>query len=296
MEKITDADKSKKQLIEELEQLRLQIKKLEPEVNGKKDSDERYKQIVISTQDAIILFDITTKQIIDINKAAENMYGYSRQEFLKLTYNDITAEQAVSDKSIKELESKKSMRVSVRYHKRKDGTLFPVEISGSFIPLYTGQKAACGIIRDITERNLAEDALRKSESKYRTLIENLPQKIFFKDSDSVYISCNKNYADDLKIKPDEIAGKTDYEFYPKELAEKYRADDKRLIELGKSEAIEEKYLNDGQEFWVHTVKTPVMDESGNIAGILGIFWDITEQKKAELSRENTFSSKRCRTA
>ncbi len=51
------------------------------------------------------------------------------------------------------------------------------------------------------------------ESKYKTLLENLPQKIFLKDTNSVYISCNENYARDLKIKAEDIAGKTDYDFF-----------------------------------------------------------------------------------
>ncbi|UCD55298.1 MAG: PAS domain-containing protein, partial [Candidatus Omnitrophota bacterium] len=76
-------------------------------------------------------------------------------------------------------------------------------------------------------------------------------------------------------------GKTDYDFFPKELSEKYRADDKRIIKSGKSETIEEKYLQDGLETIVNTVKTPITDEQGNVTGILGIFWDITEQKKAQ---------------
>ncbi len=73
-----------------------------------------------------------------------------------------------------------------------------------------------------------------SENKYKLLIENLSQKIFSKDKNSVYVSCNKSYAHDLKIKPDEIVGKTDYDFHTKELAEKYRADDKRVMESGKT--------------------------------------------------------------
>lgn len=131
------------------------------------------------------------------------------------------------------------------------------------------------------ERKRAEEALRKSESKYRTLLEYLPQKIFHKDRHSVYVSCNENYARDLKIKSEEIKGKTDYEFFPKKLAEKYGADDKKIMASGKMENIEEKYIQDGQEIWVHTAKTPVKDEKGNVTGILGIFWDITQRKQAE---------------
>jgi len=137
------------------------------------------------------------------------------------------------------------------------------------------------VLAGIIERKHAERALRASESKYRTLLENIPQKIFLKDRYSVYLSCNINYADDLKIEPQEIVGRTDYEFYPKELAEKYRADDQRIMQSGHTENIEEKYILHGQEVSVQTVKTPVRDDNGNVTGILGIFWDITERKKAE---------------
>jgi len=132
-----------------------------------------------------------------------------------------------------------------------------------------------------SERRKAEEALQAGENKYRTLLENLPQKIFLKDSESVYISCNENYAKDLKVKASEIAGKTDYDFFPKELAEKYRADDRRIMKSGKMEDINEKYIQDGKEVIIHTVKTPVKDEQGNVTGILGIFWDITAHRRAQ---------------
>jgi len=131
------------------------------------------------------------------------------------------------------------------------------------------------------ERRKTIEALARSESKFRTLVENIPKKIFIKDKNSVYLFSNHNYAQDLKIQPEEIVGKTDYDFYAKELAEKYCADDKRIIKTGKTEDIEEKYIENGEERWVHTVKTPYKDAKGNIIGVLGIFRDITEQKNTE---------------
>jgi PAS domain S-box-containing protein len=131
-------------------------------------------------------------------------------------------------------------------------------------------------------KHLQEDEkLRESEKKYRVLVENLPQKIFHKDKNSVYLSCNKNYAHDLKISPEQIIGKTDYDFYSKELAEKYRADDKRVMESGAVETIEERYTQNGKEEIVQTVKAPIKNELGNVIGVLGIFWDITAHKQAE---------------
>ncbi len=142
------------------------------------------------------------------------------------------------------------------------------------------------------ERRKVEDALRESELRYRTLVKNLPQKIFTKDRNSVYISCNEHLASDFGVTPEAMKGKTDYDYFPKELADKYQADDKRIMDSGKAETIEEQYLLGTQLFWVHTIKTPLRDEHGNTVGILGIFNDITDRKKAEQELHDILDSLR----
>jgi two-component system, sensor histidine kinase and response regulator len=133
----------------------------------------------------------------------------------------------------------------------------------------------------LEELKRASAAIAEREAKFRTLVEYLPLGIFMKDRNSVYITCNRNYARDLGSEVETITGKTDFEFYPKESADKYRTDDQRVITKGTIEAYEEKIFAFGQERWVYSTKAPYCDEKGNIVGVIGILEDITERKQAE---------------
>jgi PAS domain S-box-containing protein len=124
-----------------------------------------------------------------------------------------------------------------------------------------------------------------SETHYKSLIESLPHKVFLKDTQSTYIACNENFAHDLHIDSDEIVGKTDYDFFPPEMAEKYQKDDKKTIDSGETKDIKEKYIYGGEERFVHTIKTPLLDSDGHVMGILGIFWDITKEMQIEQTLE-----------
>ncbi len=133
--------------------------------------------------------------------------------------------------------------------------------------------------RALAER--AKEELRQSEAKYRTLVENIPQKIFLKDCNSRYVSVNGRYARDLGLQPDQVPGTEDFAFYPKDLANKYRADDQRIMATGVTEEYDEEYVERGEHRFIHTTKTPVRDVDGRVIGILGVFSDITERRQAE---------------
>ncbi len=131
------------------------------------------------------------------------------------------------------------------------------------------------------KRQKALEEVGATGEKYRILLDHLPQKIFLKDTNSVYTFCNQSYAADLKKKPKEIAGKTDYHFYSTELAEKLVAEDRRILATGSPENREEQFVREGQSIFLHTVKTPVKDEKGEVMGILGVSWDVTDLKHEE---------------
>lgn len=120
-----------------------------------------------------------------------------------------------------------------------------------------------------------------------TLIETLPQHVFFKNRDSVFVSVNKAFAADFRRTPDEFVGKTDFDFFPKELAEKYFADDQRVMELRRPEKIEEVNIVSGKKRYVEVTKAPVLDDDGEVIGLLGIFTDVTERRNTqeELAKE-----------
>src|SRR5208283_720891 len=147
------------------------------------------------------------------------------QELLGLTVFDVTVgvNQTTFEATVARLQEK-GHAIQEALHRRKDGTLYPVEVSLSLVTL--DRPYILVIVRDIT----TIEALRQSEARYKTLVENIPQMIFLKDRNFRFVSVNKKCAKDLGLAPEDCVGKQDYDFFPKELADKYRADDRRIME------------------------------------------------------------------
>ncbi len=245
------------------------------------ESEEKYRELVETIND--IIFKLDENGIISyISPQIEKLTGYTPEEVIGKPFKDYVYPEDLPEivRSFNDL--KKEIVQSSEYRLiNKKGN--PVWIRSSSNPvirngLFLGKH---GIITDISARKRAQEKLLEKEIYYRSIIETLPQKIFLKDRESVYVSCNTSYAKEHKIHPMEISGKTDYDLFTKKLADKYRSDDRKIIEKGETVELEEKYTRDGRDFWVNIVKIPVKDNNGNITGLLGIFWEITEKKQAE---------------
>ena len=136
--------------------------------------------------------------------------------------------------------------------------------------------------RIFEEQRRAEDALRTSEAFFQTLVESLPQRIIRKDLAGRFTFASRNFCAELHRSLEEIRGRTDFDFFPEELARKYQLDDQKVMgDRQILEAVEEHLKPDGSKGFVQVVKTPLIDSKGQVVGVQGIFWDVSEQRRME---------------
>jgi PAS domain S-box-containing protein len=135
----------------------------------------------------------------------------------------------------------------------------------------------------VEEQMVTEKAKSESESRLRTLLQTIPDLIWLKDPDGVYLSCNSMGERLFGAKEADIAGLTDYDFFDRELADSFREYDRKAIATGKPSSKEEwvTFADDGHHALMHIIRTPMQDDKGNVVGVLGIARDITEHKKLE---------------
>jgi len=150
-----------------------------------RDSEERYRRLFEVESDAIVLVDTESGSFVDVNPAAQRLYGYSREEFLRLRHYEVSAEPAVTREAI----ARQIATVALRWHRKKDGSVFPVEISGDYFEAQ-GRKLHVAAIRDISERMRVEIELRQSEERHRLLFENAQDPIFVHDEQARTLAVN----------------------------------------------------------------------------------------------------------
>jgi PAS domain S-box-containing protein len=234
--------------------------------------------------DALFLFEPDSERILDVNLMAQRLSGFSRDDLLQVPVCDLFRSEdpeglerlARSSRDSDPFQSQEGFWV----RHRADGVWVPVNLTVTRLHAGSGTLALI-TARDISERRRTEEALRTSEAKYRSLLENLEQSVFLKDNRLRIIAANRRFCEAVGRPESEILGKTDYTFYPPALAEKYRADDRRVLLEGRRVELEEQNLQKGRMRRVRVIKTPVRDSLDRIVGVLGIFWDVTEQHALE---------------
>ncbi|RJS73217.1 PAS domain S-box protein [ANME-2 cluster archaeon] len=147
--------------------------------------------------------------------------------------------------------------------------------------------AIFNMLEDVTETKddlmLMGERLRQKSEEQKALLSTIPASVYFKDRNGNYIAANKAFADKTGTPVDEIAGKTDYDFFPEKQADAYRAEDQEVMESGEPKyGIEEVVTRaDGEPMWTSTSKSPFFGHDGVVIGMVGITHNITELKNAE---------------
>jgi sigma-B regulation protein RsbU (phosphoserine phosphatase) len=221
------------------------------------------------------------------NAALARIYGYGTPEELIQSLTDISRSLYVQpgrrDEFIRLMQQNDILTGFESEVFRKDGTVIWISENCRAIRDKQGRVHYYeGTVEDITQQRSAEEKLRHSEALYHSLVETLPQNIFRKDLEYRFTFANRQFCRTLGRTLDEIVGKTDFDFFPAELAEKYQRDDRHVLETGQTyETVEEHQPPGGSKIYVHVVKTPLRKSDGELIGLQAIFWDITQQRMAE---------------
>lgn len=243
--------------------------------------------VVRFSDDAI--FSISAEgRINSWNPAAQQIFGYLPAEALEHDFNVLfpADRQADCQQVLNRIRSGEHVRRFEVTAMRRDRQRILVSLTIS--PIYLrahGRIAGASIIaRDITEQKEAEEKLRTSEAFYHSLVENLPQFIFRKDLDLRITFANQLLCQMLGHPLEKVIGKTDYDFFPPDMAAKYQSDDRRVIETGEPfDTVEVNQPPGAQKIYVNVCKTPIRDANAQIIGVQGIFWDITASRQAEIA-------------
>jgi PAS domain S-box-containing protein len=249
---------------------------------GLKDSEEHFRRLFEFSNDAVFIYDFDGK-LIDVNKKASDMLGYSRDELLAIPFLELQAENELgqSKTAFKTSAKTGSLRFESTLQK-KDGTSINVEISSSIVDLKKGVMQS--IVSNITERKEMEKSLRESEEKFRTFMETASDLMFITDAQGHFTYVNDAMAGRLGYAKAELLGTPFTEILDKDSIEMAKIKRQEFADTGE---------NLHQLVWEtkHRRKiigemkaVAIYDADGVFHGIRGIFRDTTERKKVEESQ------------
>ena len=255
-----------------------------------RDSEEWHRVLYESSNDAIMVFATPSFQYVRANPAAVKMFGVtSETEFLSLSPWDISPDrQPDGSPSVSKAHEmiETVLREGSHYfewtHKQLSGKEFPAMVLLTRMEL-AGKTLIQTSVRDVTEHRGAAQALSQKTSLLTGLLDSIPDNVFFKDRAGVYLGCNPQFSRLVARSREEIAGRTDYDLFPKEMAGAARENDLVIMEQ-RQPSHREVWMDDsgGHRVLMDILKAPLYSDKGGVIGIVGVSRDITERKRAEV--------------
>ncbi|MBB2929615.1 EAL domain-containing protein [Paraburkholderia silvatlantica] len=258
-------------------------------VSGMRLRSERFQGLFDAHPVPMYVFDRETLRFLAVNTAAIQQYGYSEEEFLAMTIRDIRPAEDVSrlEQHLTRsdlLTQNVRMMAGIWHHRRRDGSIISADISHHSLT-FLGRDAVFVLADDVTEQIKAEAEAQRSNQMLESVIDNIPQRIFWKDAQSRYLGCNMTFARDAGLSyPEQIIGKSDDDLPWRAYADGMREHDREVIESGLPRInYEDNHTIDGLHRTTLTSKLPLLDGDGRVIGVLGSYSDTTESKRADLA-------------
>ena len=265
-----------------------------------KESEERFRAIFEHAPVGITMLD-ETGRFLQTNPAYQAIVGYSATELQGRTIQQLTHPEDLPGllRLRKDVMAAQSQYYSIeKRNLRKDGEIVWVNVMSARLTNGQNKLGTVATVVDITARKRAEEELAKnhlelqetsrrleqSRNMLGMIIESIPVRIFWKDSDLRYLGCNSLFARDAGFTdPQQLLGKDDFAMGWREHADLYQADDRQVIESRrpKMNYVEPQTTPAGTEIWLKTSKVPLQMQDAEAVGILGAYEDITEFKRAE---------------
>jgi PAS domain S-box-containing protein len=223
-----------------------------------------------------------------VNEAYCRMLGYTREELLGTSFRDLTHPDDVAEDDAFVASVTAGDTDSLERERRylhKDGSIVWVHVRAEVIRDEAGQPIhAVSHLQDVTDRKRSEEALRDSERKLRSIIDNTPAVVYVKGRDYRYQLVNSEFERALGVRGDWIVGRRDEDILPASRVAEVRAKDQLVLDVGQVLQEEETTLRDGQERVFLSIRFPLLDERGAIQAVCGMSTDITERRLDERAR------------
>ena len=230
-------------------------------------------------------------QFLEVNSSFCKFIGYSHKELMQRGFNQITHphDRDLSMNYFSRLiqGELKQYNLEKRYRHKEGHWVYGILHCYLRLDTVGNPLSVVTQVQDISEYKKIEEYLKQQKEYLRLVLDNIPQQVFWKDTNLVFKGCNKKWAEYAQLESAEsVIGKTDYDLFKNwEVAEFYRRQDRRVMASKKPElnviAPKQKPTADGRQIWLDISRVPMLDTDGYVIGIIGVLEDITEQKEID---------------
>ena len=277
-----DQDKTKEQLLRELAELR-QLTDRKKAEEALREIEEDYRRLTELLPDSI--FVVNGDRIAFVNSAGLRLLGASHVDQIVgrpvLDFIHPEDQAAIKNRMQSTFEGKWLAQWMEQRAVRLDGSV--VDIEAIAVPfVHRGCLTSQVIVRDITDRKKAEEALQDSQQRQKAILDTIPDPAWLKDKEGRFLAVNAAWCRFFGLDARSVLGKTAFEFLPAELAEHFGELDRNLMQSRQTLQLEELLADkDGVKVWFDAIASPLFNDHGDVVGTTGLARDITARKRAE---------------